>query len=262
LTTEDEIRDFLLDRNRYLELAKAFISNAVQEESVPEDQGFNKFYELALKTVFEVNERIVFEKAESPIERLFLNSLMLGFLKADSLGLVVHQTNENAEQDIDEFLKYLANFKQFLSWHKDQYASYGRLEEYLDGQLSSGRMTKDEREYIRILTFRYVYLPLESSYHLTLQPRFPETLVDKRPVRPDLLFWKPTNSRLKIIVECDGFDYHSDKTKFTSDRKRDRLFQSKGYRVLRYSGTEIYHHPVKVVGELLEYLWGLQDEKN
>lgn len=262
MATEDNLRDILLDRDRYIELANAFISKAIEEESAPEDEGFNEFYQLALKTVFEVNERIVFEKAESPIERLFLNSPMLGFLKADSLGLVVHQTKDNAQRDIDEFVQHLSNFKQFLSWYKGQYSTYGKLEEYLDGQVSSGRMEEGEREYIRIMTFRYVYLPLESSYHLTLQPRFPEILVDNKPVRPDLLFWMPTNPDLKIIVECDGFDYHSDKVKFTTDRKRDRVFQSNGYRVLRYSGTEIYHHPVKVVGELLEHLWGLQDEKN
>lgn len=135
------------------------------------------------------------------------------------------------------------------------------MEDYLDSEVTSGKMGKEERELIKLFTFRYHYLPLESSYHLTLQPRLPNVLVDKKPIRPDLLFWMPSIPQLKIVVECDGFDYHSDKAKFTNDRKRDRVLQSKGYQVLRYSGTEIFQHPVHVVGELLEYLWSLQDKK-
>ena len=46
---------------------------------------------------------------------------------------------------------------------------------------------------------------------------------------------------MKIGVECDGHDFH-EKTKEQAarDKKRDRDLQALGYRVLRFSGSEIY----------------------
>lgn len=42
-----------------------------------------------------------------------------------------------------------------------------------------------------------------------------------------------------LYFECDGYDYHSDKERFTKDRDRDRLMQSIDYKVNRFSGSEI-----------------------
>jgi very-short-patch-repair endonuclease len=44
-----------------------------------------------------------------------------------------------------------------------------------------------------------------------------------------------------VIVECDGHDYH-DRTKeqASRDRKRDRALQALGFRVFRYTGSDIW----------------------
>jgi very-short-patch-repair endonuclease len=51
----------------------------------------------------------------------------------------------------------------------------------------------------------------------------------------------------KIIIECDGHDFH-EKTKeqASRDKERDRFFQTEGYIVLRYSGSDIYRDPYRV----------------
>ena len=68
-----------------------------------------------------------------------------------------------------------------------------------------------------------------------------------------MFIWIPGDENFKLIVECDGFQYHSKDT-FTSDRKRDRLFQRKGYEVLRYSGSEIHRNPFEVSWDLFTHL--------
>lgn len=44
-----------------------------------------------------------------------------------------------------------------------------------------------------------------------------------------------------MVVECDGHDFHErTKEQARRDKKRDRFFQSKGHKVLRYTGSEIW----------------------
>jgi very-short-patch-repair endonuclease len=50
---------------------------------------------------------------------------------------------------------------------------------------------------------------------------------------------------MKIIVECDGHEFHERTAEQAErDRSRDRLYQEKGYIVLRFTGREIYRDPV------------------
>ena len=55
---------------------------------------------------------------------------------------------------------------------------------------------------------------------------------------------------VKIIVECDGHQYH-EKTKEQAqkDKKRDRALQYLGYIVLHYTGSEIWRYPKKCAME-------------
>lgn len=46
----------------------------------------------------------------------------------------------------------------------------------------------------------------------------------------------------KIIVECDGHDFHEKtKAQAKSDKSRDRILQSVGYKVFRFTGSEIWN---------------------
>ena len=43
----------------------------------------------------------------------------------------------------------------------------------------------------------------------------------------------------RIAIELDGYEYHSSKDQFTADRKRQRELESKGWRFIRFSGSEV-----------------------
>jgi very-short-patch-repair endonuclease len=59
----------------------------------------------------------------------------------------------------------------------------------------------------------------------------------------------------RVVVECDGHDFHErTKEQAAHDRKRDREMQSAGFKVFRFTGSEIYRDAFKcadeVIGEL------------
>lgn len=68
-----------------------------------------------------------------------------------------------------------------------------------------------------------------------------------------------TNSALLIAVECDGHDWHErTKEQAARDRKRDRYLQSIGYKILRFTGSEIYVHPMLCAMEALDHVMSFQ----
>jgi hypothetical protein len=74
--------------------------------------------------------------------------------------------------------------------------------------------------------------------------------------RADFLLISTLHGAVKtLIVECDGHDFH-EKTKDQAqrDKARDRYFVAQGYRVLRYTGSELFHDPEKAVYEALQIL--------
>jgi very-short-patch-repair endonuclease len=115
-------------------------------------------------------------------------------------------------------------------------------------------MDADERGVYTRYVFRYGYIPLDGSYHMSIQPPFPNLLTDGKVVRPDMYFWIPNKPRINIVVECDGFVHHSTKEAFNTDRQRDRAFKMLGFDVFRFSGSEIYNDPVNAPYELVQYL--------
>jgi very-short-patch-repair endonuclease len=55
----------------------------------------------------------------------------------------------------------------------------------------------------------------------------------------------------RIIVECDGHDWHErTKEQAARDKARDRFFQAEGYGVFRFTGSEIYGDPVGKADEI------------
>lgn len=48
----------------------------------------------------------------------------------------------------------------------------------------------------------------------------------------------------KTLIELDGHDYHKTKEQRTSDAKRDRYLEKEGWRVIRFTGSEVWRDPV------------------
>ncbi len=60
------------------------------------------------------------------------------------------------------------------------------------------------------------------------------------------LLWR----QQRLIVEIDGFRYHSTRRAFERDRARDAALQAAGYRVVRLTWRQITHEPPAVVAQL------------
>ena len=57
----------------------------------------------------------------------------------------------------------------------------------------------------------------------------------------------------KIVIECDGHDFHErTKEQAQHDKKRDRYMQALGFRVYRFTGSEVYKSLGKCVVDSLE----------
>jgi hypothetical protein len=56
-----------------------------------------------------------------------------------------------------------------------------------------------------------------------------------------------------IIIECDGHDFHErTKAQAARDKKRDRILQSIGYNVFRFTGSEIYNDAITCAYEVFD----------
>ncbi len=229
----DELREILKDRQRFAELARFFTEKSPRLHAMEaSDPRIGEYLKVGLDLLLQENLRHVFEFAESPIETIFINSLLLTFIKASPLNLVVQHSVRNAPKQIEAFRERRMKFKEFVSWYTAKYGSLERVEEYLDKELTCGKMEVGEHRYLRRHLVFYEYLQLENSFHMILQPGIPDIRVEGRAVRPDMLFWIPSDESVKVIVECDGFKFHQEKVVFIHDRKRDRALKAKGYEVL------------------------------
>ena len=54
----------------------------------------------------------------------------------------------------------------------------------------------------------------------------------------------------RLVVEVDGYAFHSSRRSFERDRRRDRDLQAQGYRVLRITWRELTQEPEAVLAEL------------
>lgn len=61
---------------------------------------------------------------------------------------------------------------------------------------------------------------------------------------------------IRVIVECDGHEFH-EKTREQAirDKRRGRLLILEGYIVLNYTGSEIWSNPFKCAREVLELMF-------
>lgn len=81
-----------------------------------------------------------------------------------------------------------------------------------------------------------------SSYDLVPQYRVGKYEAD---------FWiKDTD----FLVECDGYDAHKTKEQIAYDYERERALMKEGYRIIRFTGTEINKNPDNCCKEILDVL--------
>jgi len=257
----EELRQILLDSKEFTQLAYHFVGMNIELDNRCQNPSLERFFRKSVETLVSRNIFSVFEESGSPIETIFINSLIIEFIKTDLLGLVSHHIEKDAETEINELRDNITTYRKSQERFTEHNPN-NSITEYHENDRMSG---KDLGKKVNnILGFQpgYEHFQLENSFHMALQPKFPKIKINRKSIRPDMLFWIPSSPDIRLIVECDGFKYHSDKAKFTSDRRRDRALQAKGYQVLRYSGSEIYNDPIGTAKDLIEVLWSLQVQDN
>lgn len=97
----------------------------------------------------------------------------------------------------------------------------------------------------------------------TEQPRYDWVLSCQRQIgtyRADFIAAaNPERDTCRVVVECDGHDFHErTKEQAARDRSRDRDMQAAGFKVFRFTGSEIYRSAFNCAEEVYKELWRMQ----
>lgn len=86
---------------------------------------------------------------------------------------------------------------------------------------------------------------------------FPQTVIGQYRADFFIAYRRGLNAVGGIVVECDGHEFH-EKTKqqVARDKARDRALQTEGYRVFRFTGSEIWRNPIACAAEVLDFASG------
>ncbi|MBU3026109.1 endonuclease domain-containing protein [Zobellia galactanivorans] len=262
-----ELRERLENIDSFRPVLNYFLKKSIAEQSQISDDSegisYSEFFSPYIENSSRINADIVSRNCESPIERIFMNSLILLFIKNQFIDLVITEPYKDAEKEISNIRIIHKNILSIIEDYKKKTGDFEMVdfESSMKKRIKSGVYTNEDYElfqYHRVIVKNFVW----NSYHITLQAGFPEFKIDNKSTRVDLLVWKPNDESFKLIVECDGFKYHNTKDAFVKDRKRDRLYKSKGYQVIRFSGTEIWKDPAAVSSELYDFIENYESRIN
>lgn len=224
-------------------LAEFFIDKFTMED---DDEEFIAKYRQLAKHSHRRYLASIFKFAQSEIEKIFLSSMVLGFAGNNPLGVMMC----GPKDDAPDFVKFTQDsFKAMRELRAKFDGDPKRVVEYVDWSQTNGDLDEEGAKHWRSLAM--VESLLGESFHVIPQATLPEVKVGQRGVRVDMLLFVPMRPEVKIVVECDGYQWHGNKETFTTDRKRDRLLRSKGYDVIRYSGSEIVAQPITCAGEFV-----------
>lgn len=244
----------LESEERFRPLA-AFFSNKGIEELFPTsgDRKDNAYITAGFNLVLEKCHNVIRALSESPIEQVFLRSLMLSFLR-NSQCLVFMPAFRNTLVDLTAWQSQLQDLDKFTQWYEQRHGPGPIADGFLDAQVSGGRLTPEEMLHMKELLILYHSLPFRHAWHVGLQARFPALLSPRGTIRVDMLFWLPAHRSIRLVVECDGFAGHQFKSSFQRDRQKDRALKAKGFDVFRFTGAEINADPIGSTTELFNFL--------
>jgi len=251
--TPTAIRDAIADPAKFPAVLHSCVKETVQEV------GAGPRFAALVESVSGRCAETVFSAAESPIEKLLLNSLILFYASFHPFGLTVMEPLHG--EDAGAFLKtHSAGIDAMASWcdfydSLDGDVRHRTFREFLLYIQSTDPEMPDD--WIDRACYLHEFgdkLGLKTAFYLMPQGFLPAVKVDGKPIRIDAVIWVPSDPSVKIAIECDGFEHHGTKDAFITDRKRDRALTEAGYRVRRYSGTEIWNNALACGHDLFSYL--------
>lgn len=254
LLSPEDTRQILLSRPQIADLSRQLVDDAEAKlrASGETDEAVFRLIRLWSEKLLAQSFDRVFRFSESPIETLFLNSLIVMSFFESAFFLLFTPKFDS----ISETLKYTRERSDAIASALKQFKDATGLgdREFLETIKSSPDIPIDWKQWTDMEVILIRGLKLNDRFHLSMQSTLQEMKVEGRVIRPDAFIWVPTRPDFKLIVECDGYQFHSDKAAFTRDRKRDRLLHAGGFDVLRYSGGEIWSNPAEVALDLLGHL--------
>jgi hypothetical protein len=259
---EPTLTETLEAKEKFIPLLKNFVKRSINEQYLnsddPSSLSYPTFYEAFLPGIAERNANNIYEYSHSPIERVFLSSLLLLFIKSGMPCLHITEPAADVEAYMHYYRKNHLSIMQLIESYKEvsgdrelEHFDEALLEKKRKGVFTEDQVTEIQVHHSIVRHFEW------NSYHLIPQAGFPHIKVDGRSIRCDLLIWVPGDESVKIIVECDGFAFHNSKSAFDNDRARDRQLQLYGYRVIRFSGSQINRDPSKISSEIFDLLAAL-----
>jgi hypothetical protein len=106
----------------------------------------------------------------------------------------------------------------------------------------------DDRHFLENPQRVYGWLRTQNHAAVT-QPTL--VLTDGRRIRPDVAFVLGPEHATKVIVELDGHDFHErTPEQAQKDKSRDRVLQTMGWHVMRFTGREVLRNPHQCIGEV------------
>lgn len=93
---------------------------------------------------------------------------------------------------------------------------------------------------------------LKEGLHVFMQAKVDQYRIDFLAINV-----APDGSRSHTVIELDGHDFHERTKKQASyDKARDRHFTKKGWRVIRYTGSDVWAEAGRCAAEALEIARG------
>jgi hypothetical protein len=230
------LRKALESKEHFEPLLNFFVQVSLKEREQSENpSSYSNIYSRFIGNYSKINTNLIFENCQSPIERMFVSSLLLLFIKNGILGFTVTPKLDDAEMGMKI---YRENHEGILNMVDSYKKSTGdlNLKNFESTFKELCKTTKYEEEDFNEICHHYYIVKnfTYNSFYITLQPQFPNYKINNCGIRPDILIWSPGKEKIKLIIECDGFEFHKSKKSFINDRQRDRLLKMNGYDVLRY----------------------------
>ncbi len=258
-----QIRDLLQNKDHTFNVAMEFLRHRI--DRMEDEDLVKKMLTTWGEFIVRRNVDEIFDHAESPIEKLFLNSVLYFGLLHDTRIFIFTPRGISIKGQLDQYTAIRKGMEKVRVAYQEQNPGTNAMTAEIEIlRLIEGRGDEDFYQLNMIHSFLYDTFDLKNSYHFTLQTYIENVKLNGKQMRPDITIWLPEDPEFKLVIECDGFQYHSNRESFVADRQRDRLLQKNGYKVHRYSGLEIYHKPVETGYDLCQYLfqeWGKKVSK-
>lgn len=203
-----------------------------------------------LATAFDTMFRRLYQYAESPIERTLFGALCIRLAHGTNpYEVIVHKPTSDLEKYIHDLMAYMDDFTS--AYASDAFVRGEELPDEDDIWVGGAFRWGDPSLNDIIREADKEYIDFVNAVHLV-----PQSVLNLsgKAIRPDLAIWFPTDEGVRLLIECDGYQFHSGRDKFKSDRIRDRELLELGYKVLRYSGSEIMEDPFELANTVLNLL--------